>query len=207
MIRHILLSFTLLLAALGGSAATSDDARTMLDKAATRLSSAKSVKAAYTVSIKGKGGTANGTLLMASDKFTATLGDITTWYDGTTQWTYAPANNEVTIIEPTPEELVQSNPLAIIRSLRSGYKATVAKSAPGTRTIRLTPVGKGGEYKQVAVTLTASTLLPSSIVATLADGNVVTIHISSITTGGAVADSTFKFDRTKHSKARLNDMR
>lgn len=208
MTRHIIAILTIALSALGVCAASSGgDARAMLDKAATKLESAPSVKATYSLSVKGHSAEVNGSLLMASDRFTASAGDITTWYDGTTQWTYVPANNEVTVIEPSPEELLQSNPLAIIRSLRSGYSASVVKSAPGTRSIRLVSTAKGSEFKQVTVTLTASTLLPSAIKATMADGNEMNIRISSISLGGAVSPATFKYDKTKHGKVRVNDMR
>lgn len=208
MTRHVIAILSILLSALGMSAASSSaDARSLIDKAAARLASAPSVKATYTITVKGHSGTVSGSMLMAAEKFTASAGDISTWYDGTTQWTYTPANNEVTVIEPTPEELMQSNPLAIIRSLTSGYTAAMCKSASGSRTVRLTPASKGAEFKQVTVTLTASTLLPSAIDAVLSDGNEMSIRINSIATGNAVSASNFKFDKTKHAKARINDMR
>lgn len=206
--RHIIAILALLIAAIGVNAAqTAEDAASLLDKAASRLASAPSVKASYQLTFKGHDGTVSGNILMAADRFTASGGDITTWYDGKTQWTYNPDAREVTVIEPTPDELAQSNPLVILSTLRKGYKASICKSAPGTRTIRLTPMTKGGDYRQLTVTLAASTLLPSAIKATLADGNEMNIVIRSISIGKKVPDSTFRFDKSKYSHARINDMR
>lgn len=188
------------------TASAADDAANLIKQCADKLASAPSVKASYVVTLKGQGD-ARGNLIMSADKFTAAAPGIITWFDGLTQWTYSSSDGEVTIVEPTPEELAQSNPLSVIRSLTTGYKAAMVKSAPGTKSIRLTPLTKKSDYKQIVVTLSASTLLPTQLVANTTDGNVMNLKITSLSIGNPVSSRSFKFDPKRYPNARVNDMR
>lgn len=182
-----------------------DSATSLLEKAAAKLTSAQSVTASFTASTGH--GSVSGNITASAEKFAASGQGFRTWYDGKTQWTYTEKTQEVTIIEPTPEELVQSNPLYIIRTLCSGYNATMLKSAPGTRVLRMTPKAGGAEFRQVTLTLQASTLLPKSIDVVYSDGSKMNIAVTSIKTGGAVAASAFQFDTKACPGAQINDMR
>lgn len=183
-----------------------DDAMQLLDKASARLTSAKSIHATYTVTSPGHG-SVKGSITVAGQRFTASSEVMTTWFDGKTQWTYAPSTGEVNIIEPLPEEMAQTNPFVIINSLRHNYKAAVMKSTPGTRTIRMTATDRNADIRQAIVTLKASTLLPTALTVTMADGTTLRIAIDSLELGGAVSQTMFTFDKKKYPRARVNDMR
>lgn len=181
-----------------------DDASGILENATKRLTEAKSVTATFTVTSNGR--SANGELTASGAKFTATINGLRTWFDGQTQWTLSPRNREVTIIEPTPDELAQSNPLAVLRSLSRGYKGSILKSAAGTKCIRMTG-SRNTDFKQVTIVLNASDLQPKTIDVTTADGASMKIQVTSLKTGGALPASTFVFDKKSFPGVRLNDMR
>ena len=188
------------------SSFAANDAAKLLDQSAAKIKSAKSISASYT--LQSGGNSIKGTLLLSGDKFTTANNAMTTWYDGKTQWTYAPSTAEFNIIEPTDEELAASNPLAIISGLKNRYTASIIKSAPGYRTILLKAISKANEWPQITVTLKSSTLLPSAISIKGNDGSITNIAIPSIQIRNTpVSDSAFRFDRKKYPKAKIVDLR
>ena len=123
------LAAILLLAGLCLPLAAAESATAILDKAAAQARSAKSLKATYTITADGH--SQSGTLTIAGDRFIISSPQVSSWYDGKTQWTYSTQTGEVNITEPTPEELQQVNPFAIISSFRKLYIATLLIAPAG----------------------------------------------------------------------------
>ena len=74
----------------------------------------------YRLSITESGRTPmaiNGHLTMQGEQFAATIFDTEAAYDGSTLYIYNPTANELTLSEPTKEELKDSNPLLYAKSL------------------------------------------------------------------------------------------
>jgi outer membrane lipoprotein-sorting protein len=61
----------------------------------------------------------SGTFTLKANKFFLEVDDMKVWFDGKTQWAYVPQSNEVSITEPTENELAETNPLAILQSYKS----------------------------------------------------------------------------------------
>ena len=130
----------------------------VMDAAAKKIQSMKSLSATYDMSVDGE--YMSGTLVMNGDKFHLSSEQIMAWYDGKTQWSYSADTNEVNIIEPTPEELVAVNPFVIISSFKKAYTPTLLKSAAGTYKIRLLPKTKSGsQISEAVLTLNALSLI------------------------------------------------
>lgn len=101
-------------------------------------------------------GTGVEVVLSADGRFTMEMEQARVYYDGKTQWAYSVADNEVTILEPTPDELLDSNPLAVLTRLESDFdgKALAGKSG----VYRLTPKKPGsGDIAEATVTFTNGT--------------------------------------------------
>lgn len=191
-----------------GSSAQSHAAESaiqILDKAAAKAKSAKSLKAAYTISADGH--KQSGTLTISGDKFIIASPEIASWYDGRTQWTYSTQTGEVNITEPTAEELQQVNPFAIISSFRKHYKATLLKSAAGQKKIKLTAGNPKSDIKSVILTLNSATLYPSNIELTMSNRRIVNISVNAIAEAGAIPLSEFRFDPKKHPGVPVVDLR
>lgn len=186
--------------------AAGTSASAMLQKAADRLSQAGSTSCNFTLTMHG--GKSTGTLVLASDRFHIKGEAYEIWYDGITQWSLSGQTKEVTVIEPSPEELMQINPFAIVSAFRHGYDASFAPNSPaGTRTILLRSKSAKADVKEAAVTIASKTLDPVSVALTLADGNTATITVTNVKTSGVKNASEFKFDKKKYPGYSINDLR
>lgn len=182
-----------------------ESATAVLDKAAAKIRSAKSLSASYTISADGH--SQSGTLTIAGDRFTIDSPQISSWYDGRTQWTYSANAGEVNITEPTPEELQQVNPFAIINSFKTNYRASMLKAPAGEKKIRLTSTNSRSDIHSVELTLSASTLYPTRIVLTMGNRRSVSISINSVKAGAALPVSHFRYDPAKHPGIPVVDLR
>lgn len=208
MTRTFLNRILLLIALLAGSTAVMQGAETatsILDRASAKIRSDKSIAATYTISADGH--LQSGTLTIAGDRFILTSPQISSWYDGKTQWTYSTQTGEVNITEPTPEELQQVNPFAIINSFRKLYKASLLKSPATEKKIKLTASNPKSDIKSVVLTLNASTLYPTAIELTMSNRRTVTIHVTSTKSGGALPVSDFRFNSKKYPGVPVVDLR
>ena len=182
-----------------------ESATAVLDKAAAKIRASKSLSASYTITADGQSN--SGTLTISVDRFTIVSPQISSWYDGRTQWTYSTHVGEVNITEPSPEELQQVNPFAIINSFKTHYRASMLKSAAGEKKIRLTATQAGSDIHSVDLTLNATTLYPTRIVLNMANRRSVSITVSSVKPGEALPVSFFRYDAAKHPGLPVVDLR
>lgn len=178
----------------------------LLQQIASKLTQPKQVEANYAIS--GSGGSASGSVLLSGSRFRMTSPQLVTWFDGKTQWTYAVAQQEVNITEPTAEELQQVNPLLIINSFRRNYTAHIDKAPAGTKRVKLKAKSAKAGIQQAVVTVNATTLLPQEIQVTMSNRQTLTIKISGIKTSAkAPAASAFTFNRKAYPKVEVVDLR
>lgn len=200
---RLLTAFLLtILSAVSASATTAD---TILKSAADRYQRLKTISASYSATSGSE--KMNGTIVTSGDKFHISSPQLSTWYDGRTQWTYSPSSNEVNITEPTAEELQQVNPFAIISAFRRAYKGTLLKSPAGTHTVQLLPLDKKASIRKAVVTFDAKTLYPTLIRLTTDNNATLTIKVTNVVAGKKYPLSTFVFDKKKYPGAEIIDLR
>lgn len=186
--------------------AQSKSAQQIMDDAARKIGSLKSITADYELTANGEH--MLGTLVMAGDKFHLSSHEVMAWYDGKTQWSYSSDTNEVNIIEPSPEELVAINPFVIISSFRQSFSPTLLKSAPGVYKLRLTPKTKqSSQIKEATISLNSKSMLPVQLSVTLDNSQRLDINVKSIKTGVNYPHSTFVFTKKLLPKAEIVDLR
>lgn len=198
--------FILLIAISGaaGSSAATPTAADILAKAQTELKKSAGLKSSFTITFDGRSTT--GEILLAGKRFRISTPEMTTWFDGKTQWSLSNAANEVSISEPSPEELEQINPFAIVESLRKEFKGRRLDSTGATEKIELTPTGKSN-YSKVVLTLDAATSMPREIVVTTTDGYVTVIGLQHLEKTKAPDAAEFRFDPKQYPLADLIDLR
>lgn len=209
--KNIFKTLALLLAAItlsstaftAGAASTS--ASELVNTAVAKMKAAKSLTAAFTASGRPGDPHQGGTLTIAGNRFTIDSPAVKIWFDGKTQWTWSRDAGEVNITEPTPEELAQVNPYAILTSLKSRYKASFLGN-PSQRTVLLTPAMPKPEVSRAEVTF-GSDGFPSRMKLFFTSGNTMTVTISSVKTGGNLPDTTFRFVPSKAPGAEIVDLR
>ncbi|MCM1517940.1 MAG: hypothetical protein NC117_04790 [Pseudoflavonifractor sp.] len=202
MIKRTLLSLLLSVVAVTVLATTADD---VLKSAADKYQRLKTISASYSITSGNE--TAAGTIVTSGDKFHITSPQLTTWYDGRTQWTYSPSSGEVNITEPTAEELQQVNPFAIISAFRKTYLGTMLRSAAGTHKIQLLPVDKRASIRKAVITFDSKSLYPTLIQLTTDNNTTATIKVSGVVAGKKYPASTFVFDKKKYPRAEIIDLR
>jgi hypothetical protein len=143
-----------------------------------------------------------GDLTIKGDKFRMTLGANETKFDGRTQWVFVSEYNEVSITEPTKEELREINPLAMIEYYVS--KDKISQSDDGA--INFYPTNpKESEYFRIELRLN-KTNLPSRLVIHQKNGDKITLVFDSLNKT-KVSDDCFVFDVVKYPNVEVNDLR
>lgn len=185
---------------------TANSADDILNKVASKFQQAKSVTADFKIS--GSGNASKGKIILSGDKFNIVMSDMLIWYDGRTQWTYSHSTNEVNITEPTPDELQQINPFAIINAFRKAYSAKLINNTTGISSIQLTPLSSHGEaISKIIISINNSTLFPSFIKLTLENKQDITISVTNVIIGKALPLSTFTFSEQNYPNAGIIDLR
>ena len=100
-----------------------------LQKAADRLGSAPAVKATFTTADGSP-----GVMTLCGHMFLLVVPGAQMSYDGATQWALSEADEELTLVTPTADELAQCNPLLLLQTAGSRFQA-----AEEGLTYRLTP--------------------------------------------------------------------
>lgn len=204
--RNAILSAIFLVATVLGLHA--QDAQQILQRAASNFTSAPSVSAAYTLTADGNGGGKySGRVCFSGKRFTMTSPDILTWFDGKTQWSYSRKNNELTITEPTPDEISQINPFAVINSYRTEFNARKITAPKGFIKIELTPKKPKSDISKVLLTLSEQTLMPTQINLTTRSNQHIAIVLNSVAKGQKFNDKAFQFHAPNYPGVTIIDLR
>lgn len=204
------LTAVLLLAACTIGNTYAQSAREVLDRAAAHITKGSGVKASFKAT-QFSGTTENsstqGTMWMRGRKFKMQTPDMSTWFDGKTEWTMLKGSNEVNVSEPTESEQQAINPYALISIYKKGYALSQKKGElRGRPTYVVTMRAKRGQaIAYVIVDVDSSTFKPLCIRA-LRDGDWTRLSILSLTTDN-VPDATFTFPKSEYPNAEVIDLR
>ena len=97
--------------------AQTDKAKVVLDKVISTFTEEGGIQIDFE-------GTEKGTIVMKGEKFYLHSGQIQSWYDGKTQWSYVADTEEVNISHPTPEELQGINPYFILVNYQEIFESS-----------------------------------------------------------------------------------
>lgn len=194
--------FFLLMLALSLSAQQDTKAKNILDKTVEKYNQSKGISVIF-------GGSQSGKLLLKGEKFQLTTQDVTTWFDGQTQWSYLKQNEEVNISTPTPEELRAINPYAWLSLYKQGfnYRYSGVKTREGKQghEIVLTPQTK--QDIQSITLLIGSDYEPIYIGILPTEGQMQEFIVHNYRTQLNLNDNAFRFDKSKYPNAEIIDMR
>lgn len=150
-----------------------------------------------------------GTFTLKGTKFVLEMDAMKAWFDGKTQWSYVPQNNEVSITEPTEKELSETNPMAILSGyktkclIRFSSKATSAQN----HTIEMIPKTKKGEISKIDVQVNKTNGNLASIRLNNKNGSTTILTLSNFQKGITVPDNLFVFNAGKYKGVVVNDLR
>ena len=149
-----------------------------------------------------------GTFTMKNNKFSLFMEDVQVFFDGKTQWAYVASNNEVSITEPSEDELAEINPIFILQEYQN--KSTIAflsdiKSSEN-HIIKMVP-SIDSDFKKILVEVNKSTKNLASLNLSEKNGFSVSIVFSNFRQGLNLSDNIFTFDKSKYEDVFENDLR
>ena len=178
-------------------------AREILDKTAAAFRQAQAVSITF-------GGTQEGTLLLKGNKFHLNTGDVETWFDGKTQWSYLRQNEEVNVSPPTPEELQSINPYVLLdhysQHYNSRYSGVRTHSGKQGQEVILTPRASQQDIRSICFVVN-NRYEPLYIRIDLKNGQQQEILIRTYRALQTASDKEFTFDSKKYPDAEIIDMR
>ena len=184
------------------SAQNDSRAEAILDKTLSNLSDSNGIRADF-------GGTENGFLLLKGEKFYLNNGNIQSWYDGETQWSYVADTEEVNVSNPTPEELQGINPYLILMRYKSdfnySYKGELTKNGVKGHEVILRPKQSGG--MDLIRVFISKAHQPLAMKVEQNGKTVSEINVTSFRTDQRLEDGMFRFNRSLYPNAEIIDLR
>lgn len=144
-------------------------------------------------------------LLISKDKYHLSSNGMQVWYDGKTQWTYINDTKQLSITEPTTDELLESNPFAILNHYKKAYSCK-RLSGKGLE-IQLTAKSKASSIQKAVVSIDPRTYLPSKVVVTISNGKIMTAAAGTTTIGKLLPAKTFIYNKAKFPAKETIDLR
>lgn len=159
--------------------------------------------------IKGLNGDFSGTLTLQRDKFTMNAPGLRVWFDGKTQWTLIEEQKSVSITEPEEEDLLQTNPLAILLNYNKIYSARRINGAQtGSYRIELMPkMSKYAEIKKVDLDISEKTWMPTQVEVTFFNGSRLKANVTKVQAIAPPVSSFFQFNAKDFPKIEIVDLR
>lgn len=152
--------------------------------------------------------TVNGIFTLKASKFVLEMDAMKAWFDGKTQWSYVPQNNEVSITEPSEKELTETNPMAILSGFKSKCKIQFSQKIKSEQNycIEMIPKQKNDILKiDLQVNKLNGNLF--SIKLSNKNGSSSTVLLTNFQKAFVVTDSYFSFNSAKYKSATINDLR
>ena len=154
-------------------------------------------------------GSETGFLLLKGEKFYLNNGNVQSWYDGKTQWSYVADAEEVNISHPTQEELQGMNPYLILMRYQTDfnytYKGNQMRNGVKGHEIILTPKHSG---QQESVWIFVSKAYHPLAMKIERNGQTLSeINVTSYKTDQKLEDGMFRFNKSLFPNAEIIDMR
>ena len=164
----------------------------------------KTLQSDFTISIAEANGqpmTYTGSLNMHGKQFALEMLGMEAAYDGSTLYMYSDDTEELTLSNPSEEELLQTNPFLYAQALLPICQHTEKVIGDKTQ-ITLTPNDPSSGITKFVLRLTTATLLPTSVEIHETEGQTTTLRFNN----ARYTDDTPSFVLQKEG-AYINDLR
>lgn len=158
-------------------------------------------------SVNSHGNSQHGILLLDKERFTITTDDMSTWYDGKTQWTLSRSINEVNITQPTAEDLAEINPLIVLGKMGKQFNCELATSPAGTYTLILSAKDKNNPISSATIKVNAKDWTPTNLSILTYTGERYNITVDKIRTPEQPRNETFRFNQSDYPGVQIIDLR
>lgn len=177
----------------------------IIDNVAAKFAG-KDVICGFTVSAEGQ--SLNGELSVSGRKFKLVTPRSTTWFNGKEMWVSNSDTREITLVEPTSEEISESNPFEYLNSYKRDYNVYMSRNKDDAcHVILLNPKNKSGQIRAVEIAVNKKTLLPEQFRIRDASNHITVIKVTSLKTGVKLPSNGFSCPVGQMTDYELIDLR
>ena len=194
--------------------AQNTNAGAIIEKASQVYKEWGGMEISYAVNIRSeKNGVSEsfeGSIVMKKDKFVLKTSDVSTWFDGKTQWTYMPRSKEVNVTTPSGNELRDINPMLILQDYSKDFNVSyigesTSANAKSAHDIMLTPKKKD-DIEKIEIQIEKNTSLPVKLVVTMRNDIRSTVTIKDIKASNP-QENIFTFPEKDYPGTEIIDLR
>lgn len=190
-------------------------AKELLDNMSAKYQKVNSFKASFTYSMESPVNDVSDSfsgeiMVKGDDKIKLNLRDQIIFIDGSTQWNYLPEDKEVNIVEYDPEEM-EFSPDKIYNLYKSGYKyiyiELINEGGKSYHVVDLVPEDRNKSYFKIKLFIEDGSNNIASWRIYEKSGNKYQYKIDSFDDAAKLADSEFRFDKSKYKGVEEIDLR
>lgn len=172
----------------------------------------EAIRATFALEISEKNGVNSqqhlGKFILKDNQFHLEMDELQVWFNGKTQWALMKENNEVSITEPSEDELATTNPLSVLSAYKKMSKIVFSKiKSEKNHIIVMIPKSKEATFTKVEVQLVKASGNLYAILMEQKDGTKNQLTLSNYQKKVAVNQSNFVFDKSKFKGVTINDLR
>ena len=186
-------------------------AKKILDATAKKINEASGIEATFKLTGfvgSTEQGSSSGTIMLKGKKYKLITGDMVSWFDGKTLWSYSADIQEVNISTPTKKELQSMNPYAFVSLYKKGYNYTVTKNTYNGKEmydVKLLAESAKSEIPEIIITISKD--YTPACIRMRQGSNWSRITILKFSTSKSYSDGFFTFNAKDYPNAEVIDMR
>jgi outer membrane lipoprotein-sorting protein len=192
------------------------NAKEILDKTSVMLNQSGGLSVSFTVNINDEINklkqSFEGKIFVKGAKFYLDTPDQLVCFDGKTQWTYSKSANEISILEPQPQDIQTLNPVAVFDLYKKDCDYKYKGEKTGMQKVKiqeisLYPTNTKEDIKQIDIQINPTDSMPLFFLIINKDKSEYRIYLNKYQTQLNLPDSQFVFDTNKYPQADINDLR
>jgi outer membrane lipoprotein-sorting protein len=191
-------------------------AKVLLERMAEKIKQYQSIQSDFSLIVydhkENHKNTSHGSVIIKGDKYKVASEGTTVYFNGTTMWTHAEDDHEVTITEPdNKDDDFLSNPAKVFtlfdRDFKYLYRGETTIDSTVMHEIDLFPRNLDLPYSRIKVFITKNTGQLAILSAIGKDGVDYSVFLKNMITDRVFPDAFFTFEPAKHKKITVVDMR
>lgn len=204
--------FIVLIISINAAGQNDPEAVSILDKFSSAATAAPSISIKFSIitddQLEQTKDTLSGSVILSKDNYRLDLPDNIIYYNGETNWSFLPAEKEVTITKPDRNnDSFESRPSSIFTMYKKGYKCRLVEERKDSYIIDLYPDEIKNELIRVRLIIKKSTLDPVSFEYKRRDGITMTLVVKDYSLKQNTEPGMFRFSPEKHKGVEIIDMR
>jgi outer membrane lipoprotein-sorting protein len=201
-----------IIAGLNAAAQVDQDPIKILDKFSANATGAPSVSMKFNLVTVDQSentiDTLTGSVILFKDIYQLSLPDNIIWFDGTTSWSYLPAEKEVTINKADKNDnSFQNRPSAIFSMYKTGYKCRLIEERSDSYIIDLYPDDIKINLLRIRLSIGKQMMNLRSLEYKQRDGIIKTLHVLDYDLKQKPGPESFIYPQTKYKGVEVIDMR